>query len=533
MNVFKKTAMILTAVSSLAVYALGFMPINSDMPTVFTANAAEIIESGECGAEGDNITWTLDSDGTLTISGEGEMMDWHYNSPWKERDDIINVIIEDGVTNIENAAFNKCEALTSIAIPHSVTSIGDWAFEECKALTSITIPDGVTSIGNNAFSDCTALSSVTIPKSVTNIGNDFYDTPWLKAQRQINPLVIVNDILIDGTACTGDVVIPDGVKSIGRSAFIGCHGLTSVTIPASVKSIEKWAFYECKALTSIAIPDSVKSIGEEIFSECTALTAIEIPDSITNMDFFTFYNTPWLEAQKEKNPLVIVNGILICGDTCKGDVVIPDDVTHIGEWAFEEGSDITSVTIPDSVTSIGDYAFDECIAMTSVTIPESITSIGESAFHDCYALTSITIPESVTTIEEDTFWGCNALISMTIPENVTNMDISAFNSCDALKSITIYNPECEITGYCLPALDTLEIYGYTGSTAEAYATKHKHYTSFVPLDEASEISTAKTKDKKSSGKNIVPIIVIGAFVCIGAAPFIIFMKKKISNKADY
>ena len=117
---------------------------------------------------------------------------------------------------------------TSVEIPSEisgvpVTSIGGWAFEHCSKLTSITIPDSITRIDKFAFNA----------------------TPWFKAKQKENPLVIVSNILIDGTTCSGDVVIPASVASISAYAFCNCSGLTSVTIPNSVTSIGEYAFESC------------------------------------------------------------------------------------------------------------------------------------------------------------------------------------------------------------------------------------------------------------------------------------------------
>ena len=198
----------------------------------FKIKAAEIVDQGECGGNNSNVTWTLDSDGTLTISGKGKMKDWNQNtSPFFENQNIKKVVIEDGVTSIGSDAFSDCTSLTSITIPNSVTSIGSWAFASCKSLTSITIPNSVTSIGTGAFADCYSFTSITIPNSVT---------------------------------------------SIVDYAFYGCMSLTSITIPNSVTSICKNAFRDCYSLTSITIPNSVTSIGNGAFEKCSSLTSIII-----------------------------------------------------------------------------------------------------------------------------------------------------------------------------------------------------------------------------------------------------------------
>ena len=173
-------------------FVLAVLMIASLLPA--TALAADIVDSGTCGAEGDgsNLTWTLDSEGVLTISGSGDMRDYDYSSPWYENgNQIQSVFMANGVTSIGSYAFERCTSLTS------VTSIGEDAFEFCNSLASVTIPNSVTSIGDSAFYGCTSLKSVTIPDSVTSIGE------W---------------------------------------AFYGCKSLTSVTIPDSVTSIGACAF---------------------------------------------------------------------------------------------------------------------------------------------------------------------------------------------------------------------------------------------------------------------------------------------------
>ncbi|MBR3917185.1 MAG: leucine-rich repeat domain-containing protein [Clostridia bacterium] len=187
---------------------------------------------GTCGAQGSNVTWTYDGNGTLTISGEGKMSNWSSDeSPWFNKQEIETIIIEDGITNIGSFAFRYCHSLTSITIPESVTSIDYGAFNFCDSLASITIPESVTDISPRAFSG----------------------SKWFTTQQEKNLFVIVNGILIDGTACKGDVVIPDSVKTINEEAFERCYDLTEITIPESVTSIGKEAFNSCDSLNKITI----------------------------------------------------------------------------------------------------------------------------------------------------------------------------------------------------------------------------------------------------------------------------------------
>ena len=236
---------------------------------------------------------------------------------------------------------------------------------------------------------------------------------------------------------TKKVVIPDGVTSIGYSAFKECEGLTSVTIPEGVTSIGKWAFLNCKSLTSITIPKSVTSIGESAFYNCASLTSVTIPEGVTSIGDSAFSNCTSLTS------ITIPEGVTSIGDStfynCTNltSITIPEGVTSIGRVAFYECTSLTSVTIPEGVTSIGNNAFYCCTELTSVTIPNSVKSIGNNAFYYCKSLTGITIPEGVTSIGDYIFSGCTELTSIIIPNSVTSIGKSAFNRCASLTSVTI------------------------------------------------------------------------------------------------
>lgn len=384
--------------SFLAAAALTFCPL-TQMPAQIFRPA--LTASAEDMTEGD-FAYTVRADGAgvsvTQYNGEGgsvvipdtigglpvtEIGSWAFFNG--ER--ITDIAIPDTVTAIGSSAFNACTGLTALRLPAALTDIGDSAFRGCTGLTAVSIPAGVTSVGTGAFASCTALAQIEIPESVTYIGASvFRDTPWLAAKQAENPLVIVNQILIDGTAAEGDAVIPDGVACIGSMAFSGCRALTGITMPDSVAGIGESAFYGCAGLTAIAIPESVTSIGYQAFGSCTALTELVIPDSVTELGGSVCFGCESLTA-----------------------VTLSAGLTVIPNSAFVMCTKLTALSLPENVKTIDLRAFAACSSLTEIVIPEGAESIGFTAFAMCTALERITIPDSVISIGQGAFSGCENL----------------------------------------------------------------------------------------------------------------------------
>lgn len=272
------------------------------------------------------------------------------------------------VTSIGNNAFRDCKYLKSVSIPDDVTNIGNYAFHMCSVLASLEIPNSVSNIGSSAFEGCQALSSINIPTSLTTIESSAFE------------------YCINLTSLT----IPSNIICIGPRAFHRCSGLTSVSISENVTSIEKAAFYGCAALTSITIPNKVTTIGEGAFEGCDALTTVTIPSSVTTIGSSAFFFCNLLEK-------VIVEDITSwCGITFESQSSNP--LYNAKHLFSDESTEITELVIPNMVTSIGNYAFIGCNSLTSVTIPNSVKNIGSSAFQ--FSNTSGVVISIVSQIED-------------------------------------------------------------------------------------------------------------------------------------
>ena len=364
---FKKALSVFTAMAMMFSLMTG-IPF-SELGLGITVSAAEIVANGTCGAEGNenSVTWSLDSDGTLTISGSGAM--WDYSTanigskkraPWYEhKDNVTTVIIEEGVT-----------------------TIGTYAFWSCAQLTEITISATVTTIGNSAFILCEGLIQITIPQSVT---------------------------------------------SIGEFAFSGCRSLTSVTLPNSISTIQQNTFANCTSLTSITIPEGVTTIGDFAFSGCTSLETIVIPSSVTTIGAGAFDEVPGVSSE---DGFLIINGILMKYTGDAANVEIPSGVTKINQRAFEHNQSIVTVKIPSGVTTLGSNAFQNCDNLVSVELPETLISM-ESSFIYCDGLKEITIPNGMKTIGRYAFGECTSLEKVTIPNSVTEIGDYAFENIAA------------------------------------------------------------------------------------------------------
>ncbi len=233
----------------------------------------DILASGSCG---EHVTWTLDSDGFLTIYGTGRMEDFASAGvvPWQTyQNDILNVVVENGVTSVGDHAFFALTQLNSVELPDSISSIGKMAFAHCLSLPGIALPENVTTLGDSAFLHCPSLETITLPQRIPLLQNTFNSCSKLTSIRLPEQLTAVGNGTFTNCTSLEALLIPDSVTSIG-SAFLGCESLQSITIPPNVTSIVSNTFGDCKRLKHITLSSNVSAVGDSAFYGCSGLSDI-------------------------------------------------------------------------------------------------------------------------------------------------------------------------------------------------------------------------------------------------------------------
>ena len=362
---------------------------------LLSASLAETVDSGTCG---ENLTWVLDDQGVLTISGTGAMADYasvtHYDedddeyytytNPWNNKSSIVRIVIEEGVTSIGSYAFVSSQeyyndsnsTVKYAALPSTLTEIGASAFYNCVWLEQIDFAEGLTRIGSSAFSQCRSLKDISLPDSLSTIGNMAFQK------------------------CTSlrSVSMPQTLDTIGTQAFYNCTALTAITVPEGIAAIPYNAFADCHALESVTLPGTLTSIGGNAFDKCLAVAEVRYGGRSAaqwaQIDF----------AGEGSNPMCIR-----CVSNNGYGYGIVNPATAI---LYVDNEPVESVHLTADDGSVSRYAFVRCANELTLTVDRGYSGdIGEGAFYSCTGLKEITFKCEGLSIGANAFYGVTANVT--------------------------------------------------------------------------------------------------------------------------
>ena len=367
------------------------------------------------------------------------------------------------------------------AIPQGTLSIGDGAFAGCESIVSITIPNSVAIIESNPFRACKKLYQIIVsqdhPEFETIDGVLFSKTDKrlvcyphaFTASEYTIPQGIrsIGDAAFSKCTNLKSILLPDSVTSIGDHAFNTCKNLTNITLSTGLISIGNYSFVVCEKLTSIALPDRLTSIGDLVFYQCSSLTGITVERGSYAEQYCIDNGFVYTYAEgAERETFVSGNYQYTLFDDGMAEItkytgketelMVPAEldghaVTSIGNRAFYECSNLTSITLPDGITYIGDEAFMWCKSLTGITLSESVTHIGDEAFCNCRSLTSVTIPDSVASIGANPFFQCKRFTKIALSSNhpwLVTIDDVLFSKAD--KRLICYPGGLSASKYTVP-----------------------------------------------------------------------------------
>ena len=453
------------------------------------AAAEEVTDSGSCGPDAE---YTLTGDGTLRISGTGLIDD----SSFEYRDDILHVIIGEGITGNMYGVFAHCENLLDVSLPSTFTEFGTWVFYDCISLTTVVVPEGTESIGFEAFGYCTGLQSVTLPASLQRISQGGFDYGCRS----------LTDVYYGGTMAQWETVeIGDGNSNL-MTAVIHCsdgnlENQISMELADGVLTISGSGYMgdipseKYRSASEVVIGAGVNGgITCETFENCNSHIVSYTVDS-GNSVYRSVNGALFL-----KNPATL---ILYPGDARSSAFTVPDGVKFIGKYAFETNGYLNSIMLPEGLEEIGNAAFFNCTALKSITIPASVIFIDPlSNLERCTSLiridvaegnteyasedgilyskdmtcllrypggrtdTSYTVRTGVKELADHVFLGNSFLTSVTLPEGVESMETSVFHDCSALTEIYLPVSLTEISYDCFTKCPNLQNVYYAGTTEQ-------------------------------------------------------------------
>ena len=472
MNLRRIIAMVLSIV--LVFSSVNFAVVGTAFATETQNEEVTNVDSGKCGSK---VNWTLDSEGTLTLSGSGTTYSFSYDStngtiyrnatvngvkervtnPFSYNEKIKKVVVGEKITSIGNHLFYNCENLIDVQLPSTITKIGAGSFQKCTKLEFVDLPEKVASIGNGAFKEDTSLKRMVIPEKVTSLNQELF-----------NECVSLEEVVIpEGVTSIGarvfrkceklkGVDLPDGITEIPTHAFAYCKSFTELEIPEGVTSIGSYCFYDCDGLTELKIPNSVVEIDEYCFQKCDNLEKVNIPEGVTELSKALFYECKGLKEVIIPNTVTSMDSSVFRDCFALETVVLPEGLTKIPSYTFANCESLTNLTIPAGVKSIGSYACWECLGITKLVLPEGLTTIGAKAFKECRYMVELDLPATVTAIKDNAFFNCHRLKYVHLPEGLQELGYYAFYGMSSVTDVTVPKAITEIQYFTFYGCKALE-----------------------------------------------------------------------------
>ncbi len=430
-----------------------------------------IITKAESGVCGENATWTLEEDGTLIITGSGEMYDFNFYSVWNAKGikycssapwsdlHVEKVLITEGITSIGENAFVGMSTIREVTMADTVEKLSTFSFSQCEGISDLVLPDSIIELQVDAIANCFGLESITLPKSL-----DYIEKSFLSNNRNLTHIYISNDsekyCSIEGVLYnkSGDTLVfyppgrnvvslTDGVKIIGEEAFYDSC-IEHYELPKGVETISSRAIE--KEGASLFIPSSVSQIDDSAF--VSVFRYIEVAE---DSEFYCIENE--ILYNKDKT-------ILLSAFNKDNRIAIPDTVTKICYGAFRYCT-AQEIIIPDSVVEIGDCSFFGCENLTEISLPKSLQKLGRGAFMSCSSLQRVETDCDITDLPDHVFYGCNNLTFFEIPSSVERIGYSALHSKD-IQKIIIPKSVIEVRPGIFNGMDSLTDIYYCGSEEE-------------------------------------------------------------------
>ena len=424
---------------------------------------------------------------------------------------LTKVDFGNAVKSIGNYAFMVDKSLESIEFPDSLESIGYCAFS-CRSggtygtyvasnLKSVKFGSGLKTIGNHAFYENRSLETIEFSgDNLTSIGySAFRNCVTLANLNLTGNNVVIADYAFAGNSTLKEVVL-SGVKTIGYYAFSGDYALKSVDLGEGLISIDRYAFQSCRNLETVTLPESLTTINNDAFKECNKLTRIDIPNKVTKLNDNTFANCTSLKnvsigsgctsisstafvgtssidritVSEDNKNFTAVDGVLYNKDMTilvlypknrSGEFTVPDTVTTIADYAFDNSPNLTKVTIGKNVKTIGTGAFRKCKSLKTVIFEDSVTvqkTIGDYAFNNCPVLTTVDFGNAVKSIGNEAFTVCKSIESLEFPDSLENVGSCAF-SCQVNGTYGTYVESNLKSVKFGTGLKTIGVYAFNGN----------------------------------------------------------------------